>query len=360
MKILFTGPLSDGHSGWAIAGSNFIRALDAAGANLVVRPYKLNEDKPELHPRVLELMENDESGVTHVVHCGLPHLFVPAKHKQNIGIVFTESRNYKMSSWPSYMNTMDKIITASSYAKAAAINSGVKVPVNYFGVPIDFSRYDVELPPLDTGTYNDFRFLFVGDSSLRKNLPSLIRAFHSEFSPNEPVSLVIKIGKYGAGPEFRDQVIQTIEQIRSGLRIRKNYKKEVLITEPLSEKNLLQLHNACDAIVAPSFGEGWNLPVIDSLSMGKMAIATDTGGFRDYCPILVPSFQTPCYGIHDTFDGLMDSNDMWQTPDIRELQKMMRWVYSQPNLKELGNKNKSQMKRFSLETVGKNILDWIA
>lgn len=353
MKILFLGPYRDGNSGWAKAASNWIRALDAAGAEVCPRSYKLNQDPPNVHPRVLELEDNSEKNSDLVIHCGLPHLYKRTPHALNIGICYTESQNYSLSSWPAYMNLMDKMIVPSKFAVAAAKNSGVKVPVKDFPTPIDLDRYNVELPYLDTGTYNDFRFLFVGDVTLRKGLPYLIRAFHTAFTPNMPVSLVVKINKYGESPEnLKKSAIATFDEIKKGLRIRKNYKKEVIITEPLSDMNMLQLHSNCDCIVAPSLGEGLSLPVIDSLALGKTAITTDTGGFREYNTIKVKSYPSPCYGMSETFDGLMTSYDSWCVPDVEDLAAKMMEVYKGARLTD-------DLKKFDMASVGNSILGWL-
>lgn len=352
MKILVTGPYLDGNSGWAKATMNFALALDKV-ADVVCRGYKLNQDEPNTLPRIKELEAKSEYGADVVVHCGLPHLYKRTPHALNVGICYTESEDYSLSSWPSYMNLMDKMIVSSRFAVEAAKTSGVKVPVKFLPTPVDFSRYNIDLPWLDTGTYNDFRFLFVGDVTIRKGLPYLIRAFHTEFTPNEPVSLVVKINKYGESPENLKQSAEaTFNEIKNGLRLRKSYKKEVIITEKLSDNNMLQLHKNCECIVAPSLGEGWNLPVIDSLALGNTAITTDTGGFREYNTIKVKSYPNPCYGMNETFEGLMTSYDSWCIPDIHDLGAKMRNVY-------MGDREKDALINCGLTTVGKSILGWL-
>ena len=70
-----------------------------------------------------------------------------------------------------------------------------------------------------------FNFAFVGEFIERKNLKALIQAFHMEFSCDEPVNLFIKTSKVSL-PEVQNH----IKSIKSGLKIRKTYKEEIIIT----------------------------------------------------------------------------------------------------------------------------------
>jgi hypothetical protein len=55
-----------------------------------------------------------------------------------------------------------------------------------------------------------------------------------------------------------------------------------VITEPTSEKEVVELYRGCDAFVLLSYGEGWGLPVMQALSMGLPTIATAWSGLKDF------------------------------------------------------------------------------
>ena len=53
MKVLYLGHYKES-SGWANVTVDQILALDAAGVDVVCRNVTLTQDKPNVHPRILE------------------------------------------------------------------------------------------------------------------------------------------------------------------------------------------------------------------------------------------------------------------------------------------------------------------
>jgi len=354
MKVLFIGPYRDGNSGWANACKNYILALDSVGVEVVPRSYKLNNDPENVPARILDLENGTEKGCDIVVHCGLPHLYSYSSGVKNVGIFFTETKNFSITPWVSHINLMDLGIVPSLYSQQAALNSGVKTPIKIVPPPVNLSKFKTypEIEQLKTATDNDYLFYFIGDMNLRKNLPALIKAFHTEFTPNEPVSLVLKLNKYGMSPDqLYKETINVLENIRAGLRLRPmdRYKKEIVITDDYSDDELMCLHQTCDCFVSPSFGESWGMSCIDAMGMGNIVVASDTGAQRDYADLVVRSYDSPCYGIHDAFDFMFTGFENWDSVSVSELGKMMRFAM------EL--KGGRDMNEFGYEAVGNKLKD---
>ena len=84
MKVLYIGCYRDG-TGWAQAAVDYILSMDAAGIDVVPRPVKLNERKPELPQRILELEKKSDKNCDVCVQHVLPHMLdYNGRFKKNI------------------------------------------------------------------------------------------------------------------------------------------------------------------------------------------------------------------------------------------------------------------------------------
>ena len=108
--------------------------------------------------------------------------------------------------------------------------------------------------------------LSVGDLQPRKNHVGLIRAFArlAHAYPQLKHHLVL------AGKEtwFADRVHQAARE--SGVAERIHFFGFV------SDPDLLQLYNACDLFVFPSFYEGFGLPVLEAMACGRAVVCSST------------------------------------------------------------------------------------
>lgn len=353
MKVLLVSN-QDGHSAWSRAAQQIGVALDQVGVNVAARHYKLNNNPESLDPRYEALTKKDSGGSDICLHVGLPHHFSWDSRFFNVGYFFTETRDYTYSSWPAHINLLDLAIVPSTYAHEAAIRSGVKTKIKTCPLPMEPKKGAV-IESLQKIAEDDYLFYFVGDSSLRKALPLLLRSFYSEFTANEPVNLVIKTSKFGVSPDdLRKEVIKTVEDIQGGLRVSKTFKKPIIITEDYTDQQISDLHETCNCLLAPSFGEAWGLTVLDAMGIGNEVITSNTGAFKDYSPLIVPSYPTRCFGI-DTFPGLMTGYEEWESIDIGAMCNVMRQVY-----KFGKRKTKHDLSALSFENAGKQLKETLS
>jgi glycosyltransferase involved in cell wall biosynthesis len=113
--------------------------------------------------------------------------------------------------------------------------------------------------------------LSVGDLQPRKNQIGLIRAFARlvRAYPQLKHNLVL------AGKEtwFADRVHQAARE--SGVADRIQFFGFV------SDPDLLQLYNACDLFVFPSFYEGFGLPVLEAMACGRAVVCSSTSALPE-------------------------------------------------------------------------------
>ncbi|MBZ0305511.1 MAG: glycosyltransferase family 4 protein, partial [Anaerolineae bacterium] len=109
------------------------------------------------------------------------------------------------------------------------------------------------------------RFLLhLGTLEPRKNLPMLLRAYAAlPGSLREAVHLVLAGGK---GWDYQD-IFNTVTAFKLD--------KFVHFPGYVNQQNLPLWYNAAEALVYPSFFEGWGLPVVEAMACGCPTLVSD-------------------------------------------------------------------------------------
>ena len=337
MKVLFIGVYKDG-TGWGNAAQSYILALDAAGVDVVPRAVKLNNVDAEVPERILELENKDIKGCDIVIQNVLPHhMEYSGNFEKNIGIYFTETTHFRNSGWPQKLELMDELWVPNFQMVFAARDSGVRTRMrSEMHIPTHIEKYKREYEPIDLGFDGDrFVFYFVGEIIRRKNLVALLKAFHVEFSIHEPVELVIKGNLSGSDEEeTRKHIEEMCNQVKVNLKLYPNasdYKQEKIITDMVSNDDLMRIHSTCDCFVCPSFGEAWCIPAFDAMCMGNTPIVNHCTGLSDFVNNnngwLVNNTKEPVFGMTEGFSDLYVGNEDWWGIDIGHLKECMREAY---------------------------------
>mgnify|MGYP003627574775 CR=1 FL=1 len=369
MKVLFIGVYKDG-TGWGNAAQNYILALDAAGVDVVPRAVKLNNIDAEVPERILELEGKDSQGCDIVIQNVLPHhMEYNGTFQKNIGIYFTETTHFRNSGWPQKLNLMDELWVPNFQMVFAARDSGVRTRMRTIHIPTDIEKYKyANYEPIDLGFDGDrFVFYFVGEVIRRKNIVALLKAFHLEFSPDEPVELVIKGNLSGLNPEETGKHVSEIcNQIKNNLKLYpsiSNYKQEKIITDMVSNDDLMRIHSTCDCFVCPSFGEAWCIPAFDAMCMGNTPIVNDCTGLGEFVNNdngwLVDNTKEPVFGMTESFSDLYVGNEDWWGIDIGHLKGCMRQAYES----DRSDKRRACLERrecFSYEKIGQEMKEHLS
>jgi len=107
--------------------------------------------------------------------------------------------------------------------------------------------------------------LFVGTIEPRKNLPTLIRAYHGLVEKYKSLADLAIVGRRGW---LYDDVYNLVEQL--GLQDRVHFLGRVPTLD------LLYLYNASRMLVLPSYYEGFGLPPLEAMACGVPVIVSDT------------------------------------------------------------------------------------
>jgi len=175
---------------------------------------------------------------------------------------------------------------------------------------------------------DNFSFLFVGSYSYRKGIDILLKAFLNEFDSKEPVELNLHCPYNNNGSMF-NHLLSYIQNVNSTANIK-------IRTDHLSPEWMCRVYNRNDAFITLSRGEGWCMPVTESLLCNIPVIApksTATGEYlSDDYAYLISTQEKLIADIKDPFaKGLVntygENDNVCYEPDILEAQKTMREVY---------------------------------
>lgn len=339
MKVLFISHHNE-ESGVGRAAREYIRAMDKVGLDVVPRSVKLGlvQESPE---DIKKLEEKSPEGCTHCIQFLLPHqMRFSGEFEKCVAIFDYECDNFAASGWPYLVDMFSEVWVPCQDSLRQLSQSGVKSDkIKVVPHAVNPSRFKRTPKPIITS--DSFLFYFIGDVNNRKNLASVIKAFHSEFGIDEQVGLILKLYKHGINPqELQKDIVNYINQIKTALKLYPSvdhYKKEMVITDFLKDEDILNLHHSCHCLLAPSHGEAFNYVVLDALGEGRPVIASDVGGHPELITsgstdgdngFLISAYtESPVEGMLETFPQLGTGFENWYNLDITSMKYAMRQVY---------------------------------
>lgn len=210
------------------------------------------------------------------VNCCIPPVaqFGPGK---NIGYFMWETDNLPRS-WIPIVRRFNQVWTGSKFSSAIVAQHNPNVHTVY--PPIikkATSRVDLE------GISNDtIVFGYIGLWIPRKNMEDLFTAYLSAFEGIKNVALVIKTwgGDNSAG--FKQTVAQRVRDNINNHAGLIDRPKISLINDILPEQQIANIISRIDIYVSPSHGEGFDLPLTEAMSQGKIIVANKFASHSDY------------------------------------------------------------------------------
>lgn len=205
------------------------------------------------------------------------------------------------------MNTLDRVFVNSTFSKRLLQESGAQVPIELLRPGIN--------PTLHTPSdrmYGDKKvhFLFVGQQWRRKGLDLLAQAW-KDFAKLPAVELTIKLSPHNSAD------LAKVNELFAGST------NVTVRMEQLSKEGLAELYREHDVFLFPSRSEGFGIPVLEALACGLLPIATNYGGYLDFCTpenaVLVPVER-----LSPRDDG-MDTGE-WANADVGALREAILTV----------------------------------
>lgn len=370
MKLLYIGHYREG-TGWSRAAQDLILAAHSAGIDVVCRNIKLTNSNPVIDPIVSILEQKSLDNIDYCIQHVLPHHMVgTTKFRKNIAYFVGESSSIKYSGWLNNLLSMDEIWVPNETLKNNLISDGIINPIKKVHHAFDLSKYDNINAQINFGNDNyKYKFYYIGELNDRKNIETIIRCFHAEFQPWEPVCLILKIKRFGVhSQELKQHVHKVCDNVKKEMRLYKNldqYHSEIIITEDMTDEQVMILHSSCDCFVSPSHGEGWSIPAFDAMCLGKTPICSDEGGPAEFIDKnnystgrRISGTETICNHSDAAFPTIFTGRELWFTPNEIEIRNSMRYYYENKHLSSKEDAIKHSQK-FSHKNIGNIIKDYL-
>jgi len=197
-------------------------------------------------------------------------------HKNQYQISYTPWESTVIpEDWKEYMDACDEIWTTSDWCANVFEDNGYKVDKVYpHGIDPIWKPYKRQ----DDGI---IKFLHVGEPAPRKAGQMVVDSFISLFGNNPEYSLTIKADQINTTRVYNNFIDKNIIGAPEKL-----YSNINLITEVLTNEELVQLYSSHDVLIYPSYGEGFGFIPFQALATGMPTICTN--GWAHYEKYLGP------------------------------------------------------------------------
>ena len=351
MRVSWVGLFSS-PCGYGVGARAHCEALIKGGLELELVDFNQDPLRPERKKIFNEFMEGYYP--THsspkptgdvVIWNIIPPMFEPNPGQRNIGAIYWELTSIPTvqgmgadCSWADRLNEMDECWTFSRMAEEALRRSGVTKRIRVMSVPVDGDHFCPSFPPMNLPEL-DGKFVFLASSQWtpRKDFTSLLRAYLSEFTPVDKVALVIKSYRSSDSESETSAILKDISTIRTavdGRRKLSDFPPVYLNSDIIPYTSLPGLYTAADCLVVTSRGEGFGLPIIESMLCGRPAISHTFSSMGDYLTddnsFIAGHRVEPVFGMVGT--PWYQPHMGWGSVDIFDLKSKMRYAYSNPNV----------------------------
>ncbi|MGI9070789.1 MAG: hypothetical protein ACR2JB_05525 [Bryobacteraceae bacterium] len=269
-----------------------------------------------------------------VLHFTLPTHAQPWRGKRNVNFTMFEASRIPIE-WVRQNQAHDLVILPAESSRHAWIASGVdKERIRLCPLGIDPSRYLTALEPLElilpTGkpvSQYRVRFLNVSELSARKNLIGLLRTWLHATKPADDAVLILKTGAWvpGAHDEFNAQ-LDAMQQ-KLGKRL-KDSAPVLFIRRILAGAEMPKLYRTATHYISMSFGEGWDLAMMEAAATGLKLIAPAHSAYQSYLDPstarLLTAREVPAVFHGDPATAALFCHANWWEPDETEAVSAIR------------------------------------
>lgn len=284
--IVWVGPVRD-IGGYGNVSRNFLRSIGKLNIPVHIVPIgnwdnEIGADDMNflnsLH-QPLELLGDHPYLIIHATPDSFPHIQIGGlSYAKKIGVTIFETDRIPPQ-WVVYCNDMDEIWLPSRFNIETFSGSGVyRDKLRLVPYSIESEKYDKPFTPYQfEGEVGKFKFIYNCAFGFRKGIDLLLRAFCLEFSDKDDVSLILKM-YVPSGNEQLD--VRSI--LQSYIPEKQDNPYIGFILQKLPSDTLLSLYQSCDCYVSTDRANGWGMPCMEMMAMGKPAITIDWSGSTEF------------------------------------------------------------------------------
>ena len=170
------------------------------------------------------------------------------------------------------LNSVDHLFVASEWAKEVCLENNINVPITVSPCGVDRTVFNENNFVLSELNYQKCVFFNCGKWEVRKGHDILHQAFRDAFQSNSDVELWMM----NSNPFLTEQESKHWENKYAAENIR-------IINRVQTQGEVAQIMGQAFCGVFPAKAEGWNLELLEMMSMGKQVIATNYSAHTEFC-----------------------------------------------------------------------------
>jgi glycosyltransferase involved in cell wall biosynthesis len=256
---------------------DFVKALHRLGVAIQLVDHPGWGSGAVLEPDPLLEGLSEPVGASVYLRFGMPHQLLVEPGIANVNYTMFEADRIHPS-WVAQARTYDRVIVPNEFCRRLWVRSGAprsRLRVCPLGLDTELYRPPAEPLPLVTGSGRPVasyrtRFLRIAEVNLRKNHAGLMRVWERATAPEDDAVLVLKLATDDEGL----------------VRFRRDLPREaapvLLINERFADDGLPRLYATATHYVSLSFGEAWDLPMVEAAASGLELVAPWHSAYRDY------------------------------------------------------------------------------
>jgi len=213
---------------------------------------------------------------------------------------------------------LDLMMVTATFVEKALRQSGLRVPIAVVGNGTDHILEATADAPPTRREGQPRRLLHVSSCFPRKGADVLVEAFAKQFSKRDNVELVIKT--FDNPHNVVELDIARAKANHPGMA------PITLLKQSLAPSELVTLLRSADALVAPSRGEGFGLPLAEAILLGVPVVTTGYSGQLDFCSDRTAWLVD--YKLQRSQAHVSVAGAEWAEPDAQSLGDQMRRALS--------------------------------
>lgn len=325
LRLRVEGPFDSNYS-LAIVNRNFAFGIERNGHDVCLTSsdgpgdFPPNAEFLHTHPHERELWEKSTRQGLVLDDVVSRYMYPPRVNDMHGRINIIHCYGWEESAFPqeyvdNFNSYLDVVFTASSFVRKILIDNGVTVPVFVAGHGIDHWKRIIAEPFAMKA--KKFRFLHISSCFPRKGADVLLRAYGRAFTSQDDISLIIK-----TFPNPHNEIYKWLREAKGD---RTDFPDVIILEDDLPPEQLKGLMEGCDALVAPSRGEGFGLPLAEAMITGLAVITTNYSGQTMFCTPETAWLVDYTPAPSETHLELSDS--YWAEPDEHDLARAMKEVH---------------------------------
>lgn len=352
LNIKVEGPFDSTYS-LAIVNKNLANVLSQKHNLSLHSTEGYGDFKPEienLDDKTLQIYKNKFEHIDITIrNLYPPRTNIMQGHCKILGPYGWEESSFSKNYINQFNRNLSYLACMSNYVKKVMIANGLQIPAVVTHIGVDHILKDGKEKLKNYNIPKDkFILLHISSCFPRKGADILVELFADLTKEYDDIYLIIKT--------FNNPHNNISEQISSLNDEVKN--KILLISEDLPQSEINYLYSIANALIAPSFGEGFGLPLAEAMLFETPVVTTAYSGQLDFCN--EENSWLVDYDFEPSKSHMNLFNSYWANPKKESIKAQILDIYNSDDKKINKKTQKAKqniLQNFTWNKVSQNLIE---